>query len=58
LPAAHRELIERIDLDDENIGRVAADPGLTRNNYTVRFHRACNHLRDELPSNCRIFDSP
>lgn len=53
VPAAYRDLLQRIDLDGEDAGQVATDLGLTRNNLTVRLHRARKHLRDVLSRNCR-----
>ena len=53
IPENYRELLQRIDLDGEDIARTAVDLGLTRNNLTVRLHRARRHLRDELSRNCR-----
>jgi RNA polymerase sigma-70 factor (ECF subfamily) len=53
VPTTYRELLQRIDLDGENAGQVAAELGLTRNNLTVRLHRARKHLRDELTRDCR-----
>lgn len=53
IPENYRELLQRIDLDGEDTARAAADLGLTRNNLTVRLHRARKHLRQELVKNCR-----
>lgn len=53
VPKQYRELLQRIDLDGEDGGRVAEDLQLTRNNLTVRLHRARKHLREELSRNCR-----
>ena len=53
VPAGYRELLERIDLQGEEPGLVAQELGLTRNNLTVRLHRARRHLRDALSRNCR-----
>lgn len=53
VPEAYRALLERIDLRGEEPGVVAQELGLTRNNLTVRLHRARRHLRDALSSNCR-----
>jgi RNA polymerase sigma factor (sigma-70 family) len=52
IPENYRELIQRIDLDGEDTARTAEDLGLTRNNLTVRLHRARKHLREELLRNC------
>lgn len=53
LPENYRVLLQRIDLDGEDSGTVATELQLTRNNLTVRLHRARKHLRDELSRNCR-----
>jgi RNA polymerase sigma-70 factor (ECF subfamily) len=53
IPENYRELLQRIDLDGEESGKVAADLRLTRNNLTVRLHRARKHLREELLRNCQ-----
>lgn len=53
VPAAYRDLLERIDLGGEDPRHVAHELGLTRNNLTVRLHRARRHLRTALSRNCR-----
>ncbi|MBX3744220.1 MAG: sigma-70 family RNA polymerase sigma factor [Verrucomicrobiales bacterium] len=53
LPETYRELVERIDLRGEEPSLVAQDLRLTRNNLTVRLHRARRHLRDALSRNCQ-----
>mgnify|MGYP002380154051 FL=1 len=53
VPAAYRELLEQIDLQGRDPGVVAEALGLTRNNLTVRLHRARRHLREVLSRNCR-----
>ena len=53
VPDAYRELLQRIDLDGGDIGQVASELGVTRNNLTVRLHRARKHLREVLARNCR-----
>lgn len=53
VPRQYRELLQRIDLDGQDAAQAAADLGLTRNNLTVRLHRARKHLRDVLLRNCR-----
>ncbi len=53
IPENYRELLQHIDLDGEDTAQTAADLGLTRNNLTVRLHRARKHLREELVKNCR-----
>lgn len=53
LPAAYRDVLQQIDLDGRDPAAVAEELGLTRNNLTVRLHRARKHLRDALAKNCR-----
>ncbi|MGE3313394.1 MAG: sigma-70 family RNA polymerase sigma factor [Limisphaerales bacterium] len=53
VPETYRDLLERIDLRGEEPGLVARELGLTRNNLTVRLHRARRHLRDALSRNCQ-----
>ncbi|MBL9136470.1 MAG: sigma-70 family RNA polymerase sigma factor [Verrucomicrobiales bacterium] len=53
VPETYRELVERIDLQGEDPSMVAQVLGLTRNNLTVRLHRARRHLRVALSKNCR-----
>lgn len=53
LPENHRVLLQRIDLDGEDGGSVADDLGITRNNLTVRLHRARKQLAEELTRNCK-----
>ena len=45
---AYAELLQRIDLQGEPPDRVAADLQLTKNNLTVRLHRARQALRAAL----------
>jgi len=53
VPEAYRELLERIDLQGEELGILAEKLGVTRNNLTVRLHRARRYLREALSKNCR-----
>lgn len=53
IPEQYRDLLEEVDLKGNDIGEVAAKLGVTRNNLTVRLHRARKHLRDALSQNCR-----
>ncbi len=53
VPEQYRELLQRIDLDGADVREVAAELGLSRNNLTVRLHRARKHLREALTRNCR-----
>lgn len=53
VPEQYRKLIEEVDLEGKDSGKVAAKLGVTRNNLTVRLHRARKHLRDVVTQNCR-----
>jgi RNA polymerase sigma-70 factor (ECF subfamily) len=53
VPEQYRTLLEEVDLKGEDTGEVAEKLGVTRNNLTVRLHRARKHLRDALSQNCR-----
>ncbi len=48
----YREMLTRIDIDEESITELANSKGLTVNNATVRLHRARKSLRDELLAFC------
>ncbi len=50
----YAELIERIDLDGESPEQVARELGISRNNLTVRLHRARQSLRAVLEDACGI----
>ncbi len=57
LPAirpAYADLLRRIDLEGESPESVARDLKLTRNNLTVRLHRARQALRASLEDSCGI----
>jgi RNA polymerase sigma factor (sigma-70 family) len=53
VPERYRELLEEVDLKGKEPDEVAATLGLTRNNLTVKLHRARKHLRKALVANCR-----
>lgn len=53
VPEQYRELLQRIDLDGQDPADVAESLGVTKNNLTVRLHRARKHLRDLLSRNCQ-----
>ena len=53
VPESYREVLQRVDLEGEEIAEAAADLGVTRNNLTVRLHRARKHLREALAQNCQ-----
>ena len=53
VPEQYRELLQRIDLEGNDVGAVAAELGLTQNNLSVRLHRARKHLREQVAANCR-----
>ena len=46
-------LLRRVDLNGEEAAPVAASLGITRNNLTVRRHRARQLLREQLEQTCR-----
>jgi RNA polymerase sigma-70 factor (ECF subfamily) len=52
VPEQYRELLEEVDLQGKEPDEVAAKLGVTRNNLTVRLHRARKHLRKALSENC------
>lgn len=57
LPSLHgnyAELIKRIDLDGESPAQVAKELKISRNNLTVRLHRARQSLRASLEDACGI----
>jgi RNA polymerase sigma factor (sigma-70 family) len=53
IPEQYRDLLQQIDLDGKEPLEVAEMLGLTKNNLTVRLHRARKHLREALSENCR-----
>lgn len=53
VPEQYRELLQRVDLNGDDPAAVAVSLGLTKNNLTVRLHRARKHLREQLSQNCR-----
>jgi RNA polymerase sigma factor (sigma-70 family) len=52
VPEQHREMLEEVDLKGRGLDEAAVKLGLTRNNLTVRLHRARKHLRKALATNC------
>ncbi len=50
----YAELVRRIDLEGESPDAVGRELNLTRNNLTVRLHRARQALRAELEESCGI----
>lgn len=53
VPEQYRELLQLVDIEGKDTGEVASHLGITRNNLTVRLHRARKHLRDALSQNCK-----
>lgn len=53
LRADHRDLIERLDLQEEPTTDAAARLGIDRGNLKVRRHRARQELRRRLEETCR-----
>ena len=54
LKPEYATLVRRLDLDGEEPAPVAASLGITRNNLTVRLHRARQQLRQRLEETCRV----
>lgn len=52
VPEQYRELLEEVDLKGNEPDEVAAKLSLTRNNLTVRLHRARKHMRKALTASC------
>ena len=53
IPPQYRELLSAVDLQGEDLGEVANRLGVTRNNLTVRLHRARKHLKDAMAETCQ-----
>jgi RNA polymerase sigma-70 factor (ECF subfamily) len=51
---AYAELLRRIDLQGESADTVAKDLTLTKNNLTVRLHRARQAMRSALEASCGV----
>ncbi len=54
LKPEYAALIRQVDLQGQSPETVAAGLGLTRNNLTVRLHRARQQLKDRLETSCRM----
>lgn len=52
LKPEYADVLRRVDLDGEPVGRVAEALGVTANNASVRLHRARQALRRSLESSC------
>jgi RNA polymerase sigma factor (sigma-70 family) len=52
VPERYRELLEEVDLKGREPDAVATKLGVTKNNLTVKLHRARKHLRKALTQNC------
>ncbi len=52
VPEQYRDLLEQVDVIGNEPAEVAAKLGLTRNNLTVKLHRARKYLRKALTANC------
>ena len=55
---AYAELLRRLDLPGESLDVVARDLTLTKNNLTVRLHRARQALRAALEASCGLCAEP
>ena len=53
VPEQYRALLQQIDLEGKDLADVAETLRITKNNLTVRLHRARKHLREMLSKNCR-----
>lgn len=54
LKPQYATLVQRLDLDNEAAETVAASLGVTKNNLTVRLHRARKQLKERLNQTCRM----
>lgn len=54
LKPEYATLLRRLDLNGEEVALVAESLGITRNNLTVRLHRARQQLRERLEETCRV----
>jgi len=54
LKPEYSTVLRRLDLNGEDIEPVATSLGITRNNLTVRLHRARQQLRQRLEESCRV----
>jgi RNA polymerase sigma factor (sigma-70 family) len=54
LKPQYSTLVRRLDLDNEPVESVAASLGVTKNNLTVRLHRARKKLKERLTETCRM----
>jgi RNA polymerase sigma-70 factor (ECF subfamily) len=51
---AYADLLRRVDLQGASLDAVAHDLNVTKNNLTVRLHRARHSLRSALEASCGI----
>jgi RNA polymerase sigma factor (sigma-70 family) len=54
LKPEYSTLLRRLDLNGEEAAPVATSLGITKNNLTVRLHRARQQLRQRLEDTCRV----
>lgn len=54
LKPQYAALLRRLDLDNEPLESIAASLSVTRNNLTVRLHRARKQLKERLIDTCRL----
>jgi RNA polymerase sigma factor (sigma-70 family) len=54
LKPEYATLIQRVDLAGESPESVSVELAITRNNLTVRLHRARQQLKERLESTCRM----
>jgi RNA polymerase sigma-70 factor (ECF subfamily) len=52
LKPEYRNLIQRVDIDEQSLTKVAPELGISANNATVRLHRARKAMREALVDHC------
>ncbi len=59
LPAPYAEVLQRVDLEEQELAQVAGHLGTTRTAMAVRLHRARRALRERLLTFCgRVWGRP
>ena len=53
LKPEYRDLVRKVDLEEQSLPKVASESGITSNNAGVRLHRARKALKRELERTCR-----
>ncbi|HYE30940.1 MAG TPA: sigma-70 family RNA polymerase sigma factor [Methylomirabilota bacterium] len=52
IPSQYREVLDMVDLQGKDLDEFAQATGVTRNNATVRLHRARKHMRKAMVDAC------